>query len=119
MVCGHQVIVVTVAESSEEGVLVGAGGESGEVFADLQTADGCGDGLKLAADFERRIRFHIEGVVVADGTGAEHEDQRFGAWGGRFRVGGSRGAREKLAETAADRGGTADLQQVSAGVLQE
>lgn len=83
---------------------MGAGGKSGQVFADLQSADGCGDGLKIAADFERRVGFHIEGVVMTDGACAEHEDQGFGAGSGCFGAGGSSGPGMELAKTAGQSG---------------
>ncbi|MEY3459938.1 MAG: hypothetical protein RL215_3095 [Planctomycetota bacterium] len=121
MVGGHEVIVITVAECAKEGVLVRAGGEAGEVFGDLQSTDGGCDGLEFTTDFERSIGLHIEGIVVADCAGAEDKNQRFGSGGRCVRPGcsGFGGVWLELGESAAECGGAADLEEVSAGVAEK
>ncbi len=55
---------------------VRAGGQAGQVLADLHAGGACGDGLELAADVRRRVRFHVEAVVLAQPARQENKDHR-------------------------------------------
>ena len=72
----HQMIVVFVRQASDQRILVSARCEPRQVFTDLSSRDRSGNGIELAPNLLWRVRFHVEGVVMADRPCAEDNDQR-------------------------------------------
>ena len=74
--CG--VVDIIMSHGADDTQLFSAGCQLGQMFADLQSGD-CGtDGLKLAAEFQRRSRFHVPGVLLCRTTPHEQDDAGFG-----------------------------------------
>jgi hypothetical protein len=87
-VVGGRVVIGGVGERADDGPEVGASGEGGEVFADVDAWGACGDGLEFAADFCRGVGFHVEGFLLGEAAGEEDADDGFGgrgrgSWDGR------------------------------------
>ena len=115
---GHQVIVVTVRQGADEGVLMSPCGEARQVLADVQPGRGGGDWLKLAANLGRRPGLHVERVVMARRAGQKDDDdglrarRRGTARAGRFSRLGPTG--QTRGEPDTEQRGGADLQPFAA-----
>lgn len=63
-----------VADTADDGEQVGALGEFGEVFTDLDAGDIAGDGFEFATDVIGGVGFGIEGIEVGGATVEFDED---------------------------------------------
>ena len=102
------VVVGGVGERADEGPEVRAGGEGGEVLADVDARGAGGDGAEFAADVSRGVGFHVEGFLLGETAGEEDEDDGFGVSGGGW--GG-----EEVIEGEAEAGEGAGGDGVAAG----
>ena len=76
---GQRVVgVVRMGDAADDGGLVHPLRRSRQMLADLQAGKGGGDGPKLAANLRRRVRLHIEHVLMAWATEEIEKDNRFG-----------------------------------------
>ena len=111
---GNEVIVFAMRQRADDGVLVGAGGEARQMFADLHAGPlSGGDRLELAADLGGCVGLEVEHVDVARRAGEEDEDHRL-RLPRRFRRGRS-GVWGAMRQADAQQARVADLQRFAAG----
>ena len=72
----HQMIVVFVRQASNQRILVGARCKTRQVFTNLSSRDRSGNRIELTPNLIWGVRFHVEGVMMADRSRAEDNDQR-------------------------------------------
>ena len=77
----QQMVVFAMGQRANEGTAMHPLGQPRQVFADLQARHRRRDRLELAANLGRRVRLHVERVVMARRPGEKDDDDRLGfAW---------------------------------------
>ena len=71
-----EVIALRVRHRAYDGEPAGAGGQQGQVLAEVDARHRRRDGPELAADALRGLGLHVEGVVLAEAAAQEDDDHR-------------------------------------------
>ena len=105
------VVVHGVGEGTNEGEFVRPLRQSRQVFANLNAGNRCRNRLELAADFQRRIHFEVEHVLVRRAAGQVNHDDRLV----RIADAGFGFGLEKLRQGKPAEAERADFQKVATG----